>query len=141
MASPSAAVAAAAALLDGRLSEAGLRLELSTADYRPGEPAVLQNAPRAVYRAALPNPNEGWLLIYDLGTADAAQQAGEAFAAYLASGVGQTNYPRDAQFALSRMGSALIFSWWSRERSGDAALAEAAFDAIRGVGQPIEVRR
>ncbi|HUG48440.1 MAG TPA: hypothetical protein VMP67_08520 [Candidatus Limnocylindria bacterium] len=141
MATPSAAVGAAAALVEQQLAEAGLDLLQSPLDYRPGEPGIVQAAPRAVYRASLAQPNEGWVVIYDLGSADAAQAAGDAFAAYLGSGVGQTNYPRDAQFALSRVGQALVFSWWSRERTGDAARAEAVFEAIRRVGQPIDVRR
>ncbi|CAN5849394.1 hypothetical protein BH24CHL6_BH24CHL6_11350 [soil metagenome] len=141
MATPGPAAAVAAALVDAQLAEAGLDLATSPVEQRPGEPAVMQDAPRAVYRVNLASPSEGWVLIYDLSSADAAQRAGEAFAAYLGSGVGQTNYPRDAQFTLSRVGSALVFSWWSRERSSDPARAEAAFDAIGGAGEEIQVRR
>jgi len=141
MATPSQAVAAAAALVEAELVEAGFELAPSPVEHRPGEPDAVQDAPRAIYRVNLAEPGEGWVLIYDLGSPDAAQAAGQAFAAFLGSGVGQTNYPRDAQFALSRAGSALVFSYWSRERSGDPELAQAAFEAIRDVGQQIEVRR
>lgn len=141
MATPSQAVAAAAALVRAELEEAGFELAPSPVEHRPGEPAAVQNEPRAIYQVDLANPSEGWVLIYDLGSPDAAQAAGDAFAAYLASGVGQTNYPRDAQFALSRVGSALVFHYWSRERSADPERAQAAFEAIRDVGQPIEVVR
>ena len=140
MASLSPSVAAAAAIVEARLSEAGFRVEPSPLEYRPGEPAAVQSAPRAVMRVALADPDEGWLLIYDLGSADAAQRAGQAFASYLGTGLGQTNYPRDAQFALSRLGSTLVFSWWSRERSADPVAAAAAFDVLRAVGQPIDLR-
>jgi hypothetical protein len=141
MASLSPQVEAAAALLEQRLAAVGIGLAQSPVEYRPGEPAALQTAPRAVYRAALTEPEAGWVLIYDLGSADAAARAGDAFAAYLGSGVGQTNYPRDAQFTLTRIGAALVFSWWSRERSSDPSRAEAAFEALRGAGEEIEVRR
>ena len=140
MATPSQAVAAAAALVQAELAQAGFELAPSPVEHRPGEPAAVQDAPRAIYRVDLAEPNEGWVLIYHLGSAEAAQAAGQAYAAYLGSGVGQTNYPRDAQFALSRAGSALVFSYWSRERSGNPELAQAAFEAIRDAGQPIQVR-
>jgi hypothetical protein len=141
MTSISPAVAAAVAALGTRLAEAGLGLSQSSVEYRPGEPAELQAAPRAVYRANLAASEEGWVLVYDLGSTDAAGAAGQAMASYLASGQGQTNYPRDARFALSVLGSALVFSWWSPERTADAQRAEAVFDAVRSVGQPIEVHR
>jgi hypothetical protein len=134
-------LAGTAALIESRLAAAGLGLQQSFVDYRPGEPAAVQFVARAVWRVEMPDPNEGWLLIYDLRTEDAAQRAGQDFAAYLASGLGRTNYPRDAQFALSRVDGALIYYWWSPERTSNADRAQAAFDAVRGVGQPIEVPR
>jgi len=141
MTSISPAVAAAVAALEARLTDAGLTIGQSNAEHRPGEPAALQQAARAVYRASLVAPDEGWVLVYDLGSTDAAARAGQDFAAYLASGQGQTNYPRDARFALSVFGAALVFSWWSPGRTADAQQAEALFDAVRAVGQPIEVPR
>jgi hypothetical protein len=134
-------LAAAVSTREGRRSEAGLNLVQSTVSFRPGEPGDVQLAPRAVYRVLLADPNAGWVMIYDLSSPDAAGQAGRSFAAYLRSGVGQTNYPRDAQFSVNQLGGTLVFSWWSRERTSDAQQAEAAFDVIRGVGTPIEVIR
>lgn len=130
-----------AALVEARLAAAGLRVAQSPVAYRPGEPAAVQYAARAVLRVEMADPNEGWLMIYDLRTDDAARRAGQDFAAYLASGLGRTNYPRDAQFALSRSDGALFFYWWSPERSSDADRARAAFDAVRAAGESIEVPR
>ncbi len=141
IASLTPAVASTAAVLEARLGEVGMRLQRSPVDYRPGEPAVVQAAPRAVYRVPLAGPDEGRVLIYELGSADAASRAGRAFADYLGTGVGQTNYPRDAQFALSQVGSTLVFTWWSPSRSSDPEQAGIAFDAVRSVGQPIQVVR
>lgn len=141
MATASPAVAAAASAVEAALAPTGRPVRPSPVEHRPGEPAALQATPRAVYRIGLTDPNEGWLLIYDLGSADAAQSAGSAFASYLGSGVGQTNYPRDAQFTLNRVGSTLVFGWWSRERSSDPEAAAAAYAAIATLGQAIEIRR
>jgi hypothetical protein len=140
MVSPSAQVAAAAAVVERALAEAGFRLEQSPMEYRPAEPEGIHRVPRAVHRVGLNDPNAGWVLIYDLRQSEAAAQAGRDFATYLGSGFGQTNYPFDAQFTLNQIGGALVFSWWSRERSPDPDAAEAAFEAIKVVGQPIEVR-
>ncbi len=141
MTSLSPSVADAHALLESRLADAGLRLEQSIAEYRPAEPTTLRAAPRAVFRIGLADPSSGWLLIYDLGSADAAERAGRQFAAYLSGGQGRTNYPLDAQFTLNQLDTSLVFSWASRSRSADPEQAQAALDVIAPLGRSFEIRR
>ena len=122
-----------------RLGGAGLQLETTNRRYRPSEPAVLQSAAYSLFRVAGADRNQGWVVIYDLGSTDAAGAAGEAFAQYLGT-FGRTNFPADAQFTINQLGPALVFNWWSRSRASDAAPLEAAFQAISAVGERYAVR-
>jgi hypothetical protein len=97
--------------------------------------------PRALFRVLLSDPDSGWIVAYELGQPDRAAQAGNDFVSYLQSGFGLTNYPQDAQFTLNQVDSTLVFTWWSRERSGDPDQARAAFEALRLVGQPFQIVR
>lgn len=134
----SPAVDAARSAIASSLANAGFRLESPVQRYDPGQPGSLQTTPRAVYRINLIDPDQGWVVIYDVGSPDAAFQAGADFAAYLRT-FGHSNYPADAEFALNVFGSALVFHWWSAQRSSEPDRAAAAFAAVVGVGQRIEV--
>ena len=134
-------VQAGLAAVQRRLGELGLRLEQAVPEYRPAEPDVVQSVPRAVFRVTQADPNAGWVVIYDLGQPDAAIETGRAFARYLGSGFGQTNYPRDAQFALNQVGGALVFTWWSPGLSADPDGARAAFEAMQLAGQSLPIVR
>jgi len=136
---PTTAIETARSAVAVRLGEAGLQLEATNRRYRPSEPAVLQQAPHALYRIAGADRNQGWVVVYDLGSTDAAVAAAEQYAQYLAT-FGRANYPADAQFTINQLGSALVFNWWSRSRASDAAPLEAAFGAISEVGQRFQVR-
>jgi hypothetical protein len=107
--------------------------------YRPSEPESLRGAPRAVFQVDLGTPGENYVVTYQLVDAAMAAARGRELAAYLASGFGQTNYPPDAQFVLSQFGDTLVFGWWSPERSTSQPDLRAAFELIRGFGQPIPV--
>lgn len=134
-------VQAALAAVQRRLADLGMTLEQSGPEYRPAEPDVVQSVPRAVFRVAQADPNTGWVVIYDLGQPDVAIDTGRHFARYLGSGFGQTNYPRDAQFALNQVGGALVFSWWSVGQSADPEQARAAFEAMQLAGQSVPIVR
>ena len=136
---PTISIETARAVLASRLSQAGLMLEPTNRRYRPSEPSVLLQAQHSVFRLADADPNQGWLIIYDLGSAEAAAAAGDEFAGYLGT-FGRTNFPADAQFTINQVGQALVFNWWSRSRAADPAPLEAAFAAISAVGQRYEVR-
>ena len=131
----------AAALRNWLATSGGYRLDALRRSYRPAEPAELVATPRAVFQVDVGDPDAGYVVVYSFATPEAAHDRGDIFARYLASGFGQTNYPLDAQFALSQVGSTLVFHWWSRERAEDPVRAIGAFDVISRFGLPIEVRK
>jgi hypothetical protein len=140
-ASLSAQIQGTLAVLGNALAAAGFRLDPPIAPYRPGEPAGLVETPRAVFQVSIPDSNQGYVVIYELPDPGTATARGQEFASYLGGGFGQTNFPVDAQFSIGQVGSTLIFSWWSRALATDKTAAEAAFNAIRVVGQPITVTK
>jgi hypothetical protein len=140
-ASLSAQLQGTVAVLANALLTAGFRLDPPVVPYRPGEPADLAEAPRAVFQISIPDANQGYVVIYDLSDPGTATSRGQQLAAYLGGGFGQTNFPVDAQFSIGQVGSTLIFTWWSRSLASDKTAAETAFNAVRGVGQPIPVTK
>lgn len=134
-------IASTAAVVRQAVAAAGFRFDRSTQVYRPSEPASVASAPRAVFRLDLADRDLGHVVVYAFPDADAASRAGRELAAHVGSGFGQTNYPLDAQFAISQLGSTLVFTWWSRERSSEPRRAEAGFRAVTAVGQPIPVQK
>lgn len=132
-------IAATAQLVTQALNAKGLRMAPAVAPYRPSEPPGLTNAPRAVYQVDLGVPDLGYVVVYEFADPATSVARGQEMARYLASGFGQTNYPLDAQFALSQVGGTLVFTWTSASRATDDERARAAFDAVAGVGQPIPV--
>jgi hypothetical protein len=138
-ASFSTGVAETVAALTAALGDAGIPLFPPTVPARPSEPESLTQAPRAIMQAGLGDPDIGYVVIYQLADAPAAGVAGKALADHLASGFGQTNFPVDTQFHVATDDSTVILTWWSREKSPDDELAEAAFNAIATVGTEIPV--
>jgi hypothetical protein len=105
--------------------------------YRPGESPALFTAPRVVLQAVLPeDPAAGYVVIYELPTNGDADAAGREFAAYLASGTGAIQYPRDAQFVLRRLGRTLVFFPWSPSVSPDPEVARLAA-TLGAIGEPV----
>jgi hypothetical protein len=90
-------------------------------------------------RADLADPDDGFVVIYDLADADTAMDRAQDLATYLGSGFGQTNYPADAQFSVGVVGSTVVFTWWARRRASDPEKGEAVFDAIGTVGDRVDV--
>jgi hypothetical protein len=82
------------------------------------------------------DPAAGYVVIYELGNAEAADVAGRAFLRYLGSGSGAINYQPDAQFVLQRVGPTLVFYPWSVAASPDARVAEMAA-ALETVGATV----
>lgn len=141
MASLSPAVARTVSQLEAALATAGYRLDPATRPFRPSEPASLMEAPRAVLRASLAEPDAGHMLVYDLGDAPTATVRAAELASYLGSGFGQANYPSDARFAVAIVGQTVVFAWWSPGRADDRAAVEAAFEAVDSVGEDVPVVR
>lgn len=137
--SASTAVAGTVALVTNALGAAGFQAYPPVAAYRPSEPVSLTQVPRAVLQISSPDPDQGFVVIYDFATNNAAATAGAELADYVGSGFGQTNFPTDAQFSVAQVGSTVVFTWYSGARADDAATAQAAFEAVRAVGQPFDV--
>jgi hypothetical protein len=105
--------------------------------YRPGESPSLVAAPRVVLQAVVPSdPTGGYVVIYELPSSAEAEAVGGDFAAYLASGTGAVQYPRDARFVLRRLGRTLVFFAWSPSVSPDPAVARLAA-TLEVLGEPI----
>ncbi len=134
-----AAVAATIGQLDASVTTAGLRLITAERPYRPSEPPSLLQVPRVLLRADLADPDDGFVIIYDTADSATATQRAQELADYLGSGFGQTNFTADTQFSVAVLGETIVFTSWSHGRSSDPEQAEAAFDAIAAVGDPIAV--
>ena len=80
---------------------------------------ALTQTPRTVLQVVGSDPEQGYVVIYELPDAAAATAAGTELARYLASGFGQTNFPLDAQFYVAQVGETLVFTWYSSERAED----------------------
>jgi hypothetical protein len=129
------------ALVQQALVPVGLQLQDPTQPYRPSEPPGLVTAPRAIQRESLAEPDLGYVVVYDLPDQQTGTARAKELASYLASGFGQTNFPIDAQFAISQVGDTVVFTWWSPNRAGGDSQVEDAFNAVAGVGQPVPVTK
>jgi hypothetical protein len=98
-------------------------------------------APRAALRASLADPDEGFVIVYDLADPAEAQARAADLAAYLESGFGQSNFTADTRLSVAFVDDTLVFAWWIPSHSSDPEAGQAAFDAISSVGQRVEVQR
>jgi hypothetical protein len=118
------------------LEDAAFQVQDPRTAYRPGESPALYGVPRVVLQAVLPSdPTGGHVVIYELATNGEADTAGREFAAYLASGTGAIQYPRDSQFVIRRLGRTLVFFPWSSSVSPDAEVARMAA-TLGTIGEP-----
>jgi hypothetical protein len=134
-------LSATAGQLRGALADAGFRLEQTSTPVRPSEPASLLTTPRAALRVALADPDEGFVIVYDLADAAEAQARAEELAAYLESGFGQSNFTADTRLSVAVVDDTVVFAWWTPSHSSDTESGQAAFDAVSTVGVPVEVAR
>ena len=88
---------------------------------------------------SLAEPDIGYVVVYDFPDQQTATARAQELASYLGSGFGQTNYPFDAQFAISQVGDTVVFTWWAPSRAVGDPQAEDAFNAVASVGQPVPV--
>ena len=119
------------------LTAKGFQVREPQTPYRPGESPSLVTVPRRLLQVTLPTePQGGYVVIYELPSNGDADRVGRDFAAYLASGTGAIQYPRDARFVLQRVGSTLVFFPWSPQVDTDPRVSELA-DTLATVGTPI----
>jgi hypothetical protein len=76
------------------------------------------------------------VVIYELGSATAADEAGREMLAFVSKGPGSLSYPRDSQFVVQRVGPTLVFFTWSPEVSPTGRAAAVAA-ALAAVGEPV----
>jgi len=136
-----ASLSATIARLQDAVAGVGSRLDTAQRPYRPSEPQNLLQVPRAVLRADLADPDDGFVVIYDFADAEAARAGGRELADYLGSGFGQTNFLVDTQFSVGLAADTVVFTSWSRGRSSDPDKSEAVFEAVAGVGEAVEVHK
>jgi len=127
------------ALIVAALGAVGLQAVDATKPYRPPEAASLIGAPRSVIQVQLPDdPDHGFIVIYSLGSAVAAEKAAFDQAAYVASGTGGIQFPPGSRFAIRTVGTTMIFFTWSPGASPDER-THLIEDAINTVGLPVPV--
>jgi hypothetical protein len=119
------------------LGAASFQVQDPRTKYRPGETAYLSRVPRRLLQAVLPDePQGGYVVVYELPSNGEADRVGRDFAAYLASGTGAIQYPRDTKFVIRRQGSTLVFFAWSPTADADPRVADMAA-ALETVGVPL----
>jgi len=136
-----ASVAGTIGQLEAAVAAVGERLETPSGGYRPSEPESLLQMPRVIRRAQLADPDDAYVVIYETAGQGDAQEQAQVLADYLGSGFGQTNFPADTQFSVGVLDDTVIFTTRSSRRSDDPERAEAVFDAIAAVGEPVEVNK
>lgn len=134
-----ASVAARDALFDA-LGGARLLVAESPIPYRPAEAATLAAAPRTVYQVALPEePDNGFIVVYELPDEAAASDAAQEQRTYLLSGPGRVQSPLGTDHVLQQLGATVIYYNWLPGASVDPAAPRIA-DALRGIGTALEVQ-
>jgi len=127
------------ALIAGALGVVGLQAVDAIRPYRPPEAPTLTGAPRSVVQVQLPDdPDHGFIVIYSLGSATAAEKAAFDQAAYVASGTGGIQFPPGSHFVIRTVDTTMIFFTWSPGSAPDQRthLIEDALDTI-GIAVPI----
>ena len=121
------------------LASAGLQAATTTRPYRPPETPVLFGAPRTIVQVQLPDdPDHGFIVVYSLGSATAAEKAAFDQAAYVASGTGGIQFPPGSHFVIRTVDTTVIFFTWSPGGSPDQRthLIEDALNTI-GIAVPV----
>ena len=101
--------------------------------WQPSQPATLIGVPRSAYQVRLADPDDGFLVIYEFATPEAAATGAAGLADYLSSGPGRITFPGDATFHVGQVGSGVVMAWYAPSVAGDPAAAEA-FDIVASVG-------
>jgi hypothetical protein len=138
--SVSAALETTRLQLEGALRAGGISLVSSTESYRPAESAALATAQRVVLEATLPDdPDQGRIVVYDLGDPQRAYDAAHQMADYIATGPGRVQLPPDARVALRLLGQTVILAVWSPSRAADPAAGERMLTILGGVGEAVPI--
>jgi len=121
------------------LAAAGLQADQTNRAFRPPEGPLLAAAPRTVLQVALPDdPDHGFIVIYALGSPNAALAAANDHAAWVASSIGRINFPPGTQFALRVVGANVVLFSWLPGNSPDPRLDQIG-PALDALGDGVEV--
>ena len=138
---PGDAGSATKQLVIAALSGAGVPAAEATRAYRPSETPVLTGAPRSVVQAQLANdPDHGYVVVYSLGSAVAAEKAAFDQAAYVASPAGGIQFPPGSHFVIRLVDTTVVFFTWSPGTSPDTQQQKVE-DALNGLGIPVPIPR
>ncbi len=119
------------------LQAQSFQVQVPQTAYRPGESPELIEVPRLLLQVVLPStPTGTYVVVYELPTNGDAERVGRDFAAYLASGTGAIQYPRDTRFVIQRVGPTIVFFAWSAEANPDPQLPTIA-SALQTLGTPL----
>ena len=133
------ATAAATQQVIAALAGAGLQATQSVRANRPPEGPLLAAAPRTVLEVPLPDdPDPNVIVLYALGSPEAALAAARDHAAFLASGTGGINRPPGTRYVIQVVGSTVIFFSWLPASSPDARTATIA-QTLATLGEAIPV--
>jgi hypothetical protein len=127
------------AVILAALGAVGLQAVDATTPYRPPEAPTLTGAPRSVIQVQLPDdPDRGFIVIYALGSATAAEKAAFDQAAYVASGTGGIQFPPGSHFVIRTVDTTMIFFTWAPGSAPDQRthLIEDALNTV-GIGVPV----
>jgi hypothetical protein len=126
-------------LIRGALGAVGLQAVDATRPYRPPEGALMTGAARSLLQATLPDdPDHGYIVIYSLGSAVAAESAAFDQSAYIASGPGAIQFPPGSHFVLRIVDSTVIFFTWSPGGAPDTR-THLIEDALNTLGTAVPV--
>jgi hypothetical protein len=133
------AASATKALILGALGGVGLQAADATRPYRPPEAPTLTGAPRSVIQVQLPDdPDHGYIVIYSLGSAAAAETAAFDQAAYVGPGTGGIQFPTGSRFVIRVVDTTMIFFTWAPGASPDSR-THLIEDALDGVGMAVPI--
>jgi hypothetical protein len=127
------------ALIIGALGGVGLQAVDAPKPYRPPEAPTLTGAPRSVVQVQLPDdPDHGFIVVYSLGSAVAAEKAAFDQAGYVASGTGAIQFPPGSHFVIRTVDTTVIFFTWSPGASPDQR-THLIEDALNTIGIAVSV--
>jgi hypothetical protein len=101
----------------------------------------LAAAPRSIVKVTLPDdPAGGDVVLYALGSPEAARVAASEQAAYIESHTGGIQFPPGSRFVLRVVGSAVVFFTWAPGAAPDPRTGEIA-EALETIGSGVPVSR
>lgn len=133
------ATAATVGQITGALAAVSLQAVEANRAFRPPEGPLLAALPRTVLSIALPDkPEPAWIVVYAAPSPEAATQAAQDHAAYLASNTGGIILPPGTRLVLRVVGSTVVFFTWLPGGSPDPRMQQVE-DTLRAIGTEVQV--